>query len=92
MFSLRSRALVGTIKNVRMSSTISQECPCPPHRNDTSPRLLQNDEIANTLSKLDAYKQRGNSIERLYTFKGFRGAIKFINSVADVCISHNVSA
>ena len=92
MFSFRSRALAGTIKNVRMSSTVSQECPCPPHRSDASPRLLHDDEIRNTLSKLDAYKQRGNSIERLYTFKGFRGAIKFINSVADICISHNVSA
>lgn len=91
MLSLRQRVLPHLAGKIRMSSSISQECPCPPHRSDASPNLLKNDEIADILPKLDSYKQRENSIERLYTFKGFRGAIKFVTTVADECVKHNVS-
>ncbi|EOR01050.1 hypothetical protein E3P92_01847 [Wallemia ichthyophaga] len=45
--------------------------------------------MAEIIPKLENYKQRDNSIERLYTFKGFRGAVKFINAVADECVKHN---
>lgn len=93
MLSLCQRVLPKPAINIgRMSSSVvSQECPCPPHRSDASPSLLNNDEMAEIIPKLENYKQRDNSIERLYTFKGFRGAVKFINAVADECVKHNVS-
>ena len=74
-----------------MSSQVSQECPCPPHRSDSSPDVLSQEQVGEYLSKLENYKRVDSAIERLYTFKGFRGAVKFINAVADECVKHNVS-
>ena len=79
--------------NIRMNSNqVSQDCPCPPHTtSDSSPKTLNQNEITEQLEKLDNYKFRNNSIERLYTFKGFRGSVKFINQVSDICIKYNVN-
>lgn len=74
-----------------MSSQVSQECPCPPHRSDSSPDVLSQEQVGEYLNKLENYKRVDSAIERLYTFKGFRGAVKFINAVADECVKHNVS-
>jgi len=46
--------------------------------------LLDDDTIRQALDDLDGWTREGDAIVRSFSFDGFRGAIAFINRVADL--------
>jgi 4a-hydroxytetrahydrobiopterin dehydratase len=51
--------------------------------------LLTDQEIAERLSNLDGWEREGNTISRTIKRQGFKGAIAFVNAVADAAEAAN---
>jgi 4a-hydroxytetrahydrobiopterin dehydratase len=50
---------------------------------------LTDDEIAERLRGLDGWARQGDTIRRTVKLKGFRGAIAFVNAIADAAEAAN---
>jgi 4a-hydroxytetrahydrobiopterin dehydratase len=57
-----------------------------PHVNRT---LLQEDQIAIELKRLDGWSRSGNEISKTWTFQNFVQAIEFVNAVARIAEKFN---
>jgi 4a-hydroxytetrahydrobiopterin dehydratase len=57
-----------------------------PHVNRT---LLQEDEIAIELKKLDGWSRSGNEINKTWVFQDFVQAMEFVNAIARIAEEYN---
>jgi len=46
--------------------------------------LLRDEEVAAALGRLPGWQQAGGALRRIYEFKDFREAMKFVHRVADL--------
>lgn len=44
---------------------------------------LSEEQISYNISKIPGWRLRGKSIERIFTFEGFKEAVTFVNQVAE---------